>query len=164
MRWPWCTTVRPSTAIAARGDGAERNRPPPALRLLVDGHDAQRRHGALAGGVSRDLPGDAVPQPIGRLPADERHHRGHLAVLSDLGPSARALLEVLLDLLAFVVIHRVECVGAEQVVHLGGRQPSVHDSPPVPMSTSVERIRLRPDRMRLFTVPSGSRKSAATSR
>ena len=120
--------------------------------------------GPWAAASGRDLVGDAIPHAVGRLAADERHHRRHLAVLGHLGASARVLLEVLLDLLTLVGVDGVERERTQQLVHLGRSQPPVHDGPPVPMSTSVDRIRLSPERMRLFTVPSGSLKSAATSR
>ena len=154
---------------AEHGDRRGRDRtqchsPPSArgLRLLVDGDESELRD--RAGRIGSELVRDAVPQSVGGLTTGERHHRGDLAVLGHLGACSWVLLQVLLDLLALVGIDGVECVGAQQLVHLGRCQPSVHDGPPVPMSMSVERIRLRPDRMRLFTVPSGSRKSAATSR
>ena len=150
--------------MAAAATEPSSDAPPLALRLLVDGHEPQLRNRALGGRVGRDLVGDAIPHAVGRLAADERHHRRHLAVLRHLGTSARVLLEVLLDLLTLVGVDGVERERTQQLIHLGRSQPPVHDGPPVPMSTSVDRIRLSPERMRLFTVPSGSLRSAATSR
>ena len=77
-----------------------------------------------------------------------------LAQVVDLGAGLRrCLLEVLLDHRALVGLERVEHVRAEQCVHLGAGFDRRHWCTPASMSAA--RRRSSPDRIRLFTVPSG---------
>ena len=90
-----------------------------------------------------------------------RQHRGRNLQLADLVARVAVIGEVLVDLRALVVVDRVERVGAEQLLELGMRQLSFH-APPIPASARPSRMRRSPERIRLFTVPSGWSRSAAT--
>ena len=97
------------------------------------------------------------------LGAAMREQRRRLAVLRNERTRLGSEREVLLDLLTLVVVYRVERVRAQKLVELAATQLSCH-GPATPLSTSASRSRLSPERIRLFTVPSGSPSTTATSR
>ena len=83
-------------------------------------------------------------------------------------------LEVVLDTTPFVVVDGVERVGTEEFVEFVGvtgwsghvvlLSTHRHSVPTLtPACTSSTRRRLRPERIRLFTVPSGSPSRSAAS-
>ncbi len=84
-------------------------------------------------------------------------------MLIDLTPAPWTAGEVALDLRALVRVDGVERVRAEELLRLRMSELPGHD-PPIPDSASSPRIRRRPTRIRLLTVPSGSSRMAATSR
>lgn len=90
----------------------------------------------------------------------------NLPVLFHLGSAAGALPEVVLHDLPLVGVDRVEGERAEQGLDLLVPQHLAHSGTAglSPASASRPRIRLRPERIRLFTVPSGWPSIVATSR
>jgi len=84
-------------------------------------------------------------------------------MVGDLGAAAGALVEMAVDGVALVALDGVEGVGPEELGDLIVGQLSLH-TPPIPASTRSARIRFSPERMRLFTVPSGWSSLVATSR
>src|SRR3546814_4326443 len=80
------------------------------------------------------------------------------AVVVHRGPAARALCQVVLDQGALVVVDGVERVGAQQVLHLVGGHVRTPDS------ARPARRRLSPERILVFTVPSGTSSISATRR
>ncbi len=106
---------------------------------------------------------DPLPQTRGRLGAAVSEQRRSLAVDRNERTRLGSAREVLLDLLALVVVYGVERVRAQELVELAATQLSCH-GPATPLSTSASRSRLSPERIRLFTVPSGSPSTTATSR
>ena len=114
--------------------------------------------------------GDAVPQ-VGRgLPTGIGQEAGHLVVLGHLGAALDAGQKMALDQRRLLRVGGVERVRTQQRLDLGvagfGWQ-AVHRSAPAgatPRSARLARSRLRPVRIRLLTVPSGSSSISATSR
>ena len=82
-------------------------------------------------------------------------------MLGHLGPAARTVEQVQLDLLPLLAVDRVEGIGAEELLEVGVAQASLH-APPIPASMRLARIRRSPARMRLLTVPSGASSASAT--
>ena len=78
---------------------------------------------------------------------------GGLAQPAHLLGAFGAVLQVLLEHLALVVVERVERVGAGQPVQLVGHA----------VTPSASRILIKPSRIRVFTVPSGTLSNSATS-
>jgi len=114
------------------------------------GHLAERRR-------------NAIPHTVRRVGAGLAEQSRDLPQFGDLGATARTLAKMVLDERCLVRIHGVQRVGPEQLLELFVS----HGLSPSPMalaSTSESRMRRRPERMRLFTVPSGSCSRSATSR
>ena len=117
---------------------------------------ARRRRGLL------EALGDAGPHALGGPLAAVGEEGGGLPVGLHLGPAAGAAGQVGLDDVALVVVDGVEGEGAEQLLDvLVGEAASWRTDPGV---DEGRRKRRRPERMRLFTVPSGSSRRVATSR
>jgi hypothetical protein len=93
-----------------------------------------------------------------------RQVRRHLTVLSHLGPATRALDQVAFDALALIGVDGVERVGTQHLGELVEGVVHVHSPNPTPALTNSVRNRFNPERIRLFTVPSGSSNMTATSR
>src|SRR5205823_14481059 len=125
---------------------------------LVDRYD--RRQPEL-GRRLLERGGDAVPEAVGGAASLRAEERGDRPMVGHFGAAARALVEVTVDGVALVGLHGVEGVGPEEVSRLVVGQLSLH-TPPIPTSTRSARMRLRPERMRLFTVPSGWSSAVAT--
>ena len=90
-------------------------------------------------------------------------HGRYLEMSGKFRATSRTGREVLFDLLALVVVERVERVDAEQLLDLvvgHGCWPFA----PSPATASWPCIRFKPLRILLFTVPSGSPRIVATSR
>ncbi len=186
VRAPSVCAARSYAALDVRGRGLLR-----LVEVVVQRHDLQREHdhrdrghrgdggsdphrrsrplagaplGELVGGrLVFDLRRDAVPELLRRGFVDagrgcERSHR--LEQLVDLPAGSGVLFEVLFDLGPFVRLERVEDVCAEQGVHVAGFDRRHWCTP---ASMRAARKRSRPDRIRLFTVPSGCSSSTATS-
>ena len=102
---------------------------------------------------------------LGGVAALVGEERRDLTVLGHLGATAGTGREVGLDRGALVGVDRVEGVGPEEVDDLVvGHVPLVHGWPPTPASASPVRRRRSPERILVFTVPSGSSSIDATSR
>ena len=101
--------------------------------------------------------------PVGASAPENASMRGRLAVLSHLGPAARAIEQVRLDDLRFVALDRVDGVDAEELLDVVVCQLWCHGCP-VSLSMRSVRRRLRPARIRLLMVPSGVSRIVATSR
>ena len=106
---------------------------------------------------------------VGSVHAGECQHRRDLAVLLHLHRGLGVDRQVVVDTIALGGIERVEGVRPEQLVEfvdvVRGIHVLTHQSAPTvtPASTNSVRSRLRPARIRLFTVPSGWPSSSATS-
>ena len=106
--------------------------------------------------------GDLGPQPLGQGLHRVAHGRGDLAQAVELGPAARAGLQVLLELGELVAVDGIERVRTQE---LAGLLVGHHASTPrTPASARTARMRRMPLRIRLLTVPSGWSSSCATSR
>ena len=118
----------------------------------------------LGGPAALDGGGDAVPQ-LGRGRRPALGEEGcHLAVLRHLGPATGALEEVDGDLARLGAVDGVERVRTEELLDLVVGEGCGHQSAPTPAAARDRRIRFMPERIRLFTVPSGWSRMSATSR
>ena len=128
---------------------------PPAADVEAHG----RRH--LVDGF-----GDAVPHTLGSGVVVVGEQCRDLPQLGDFRAATWALGQVCLHRVALLWLDRVEAVGAEQRLDLLVGQLDHDASPlaPTPDFASSSRMRRMPDRIRLFTVPSGCASTTATSR
>jgi hypothetical protein len=81
---------------------------------------------------------DLVPEAVGRIGAAEGQQRRDLAVLIDLGPGTRIVVEVGLDDATLIVVDGVEGVGAEKLVDVVRAAVEIaHDSNPTVMPAAA---------------------------
>ena len=148
-----------ATRACAGGDGGRRAPPGTATGSRSEPRHRRRLLVLLALGQAA---GDARPQPLGQGLHRVAHGRRHLAQAVELGPAARAGLQMLLELGELVAVDGIEGVGTQELARLVvGHHAS---TPRTPASARTARMRRMPLRIRLLTVPSGWSSSCATSR